>query len=715
MNYNDAIQFLYDLRLFGLKFGLENTFRLAELAGRPQDQLRFIHVAGTNGKGSTCAMLESIYREAGWRVGLFTSPHLVSFSERIQVNRRQIAPEDVTRLVEELRRVGGFAEGEGCATFFEAVTVMALIYFAEQKCDLVIWETGLGGRLDATNIVTPLASVITNVELDHQQWLGDTLPEIAREKAGIIKSGVPVITSAEAPEVLQVIREVADAKHAPLRVVTAADWAGMAEFELGLAGEHQRKNAAVAARVVRTLDKELPVAGQVLRAGLKNVHWAGRLQVLRRGGQTIVVDGAHNPAGVETLARAWQSDFAGQPGALILGIMRDKDCAAICHILAPLAAQIFLAPVDSERTADPQLLAAECRKANASAHVSVCRSLGEAFSKAGAERLVVVAGSLYFAGEALEMLKVIPPSRERLLNENAGPASIRAVTFDVGGTLIQPWPSVGHVYSEVAKRHGIDASPEILNQRFAAAWKAKKDFAHKKSDWLELVGQTFAGFAESPISEAFFSELYDQFARTVAWKIYDDVLPCLERLQRGGIRLAAISNWDERLRPLLHELGLDRHFETIIISAEAGSGKPSPHIFRRAAEQLGLPPQTILHIGDSRGEDYEGARGAGFRALLLERKSGDRVALPRQVEVGAGKGGSPLPGPLLHGVEARESGVGCDLESVGGVGRGVGLSLGSISSLDEVFVSVDGNKMPSEKGQAPLIFFNSIDLERSNH
>ena len=207
MTYSEAIQFLYDLRLFGAKFGLENTFKLAALAGNPQDLLRFIHVAGTNGKGSTCAMLESIYRAAGLRVGLFTSPHLVSFRERIQVNRQLISEADVVRLVEELQPLLKQFPSAHHPTFFEVITVMALKYFAEQKCDLVIWETGLGGRLDATNIVAPLASVITNIAFDHVQWLGDTLGKIAAEKAGIIKPGVPVITAADESEALAVIEK----------------------------------------------------------------------------------------------------------------------------------------------------------------------------------------------------------------------------------------------------------------------------------------------------------------------------------------------------------------------------------------------------------------------------------------------------------------------------------------------------------------------------
>src|SRR5580692_9800047 len=195
--YPRAVEFLYGLQWFGAKFGLENTLKLAALAGNPQNQLRFIHVAGTNGKGSTCAMLESIYRAAGWRVGLFTSPHLISFAERIQVGRSLISREDVARLTDEIRAAIAALGEEAHPTFFEVVTVMALKYFAEQQCDLVVWETGLGGRLDASNIVTPLASVITNVQLDHQQWLGQTLPEIAREKAGIIKPGVPVLTATD--------------------------------------------------------------------------------------------------------------------------------------------------------------------------------------------------------------------------------------------------------------------------------------------------------------------------------------------------------------------------------------------------------------------------------------------------------------------------------------------------------------------------------------
>src|SRR5471030_580904 len=216
MNYAEAIQFLYGLQMFGTHFGLENTFKLAALAGNPQEKLHFIHVAGTNGKGSTCAMLESIYRAAGLRVGLFTSPHLVSFLERIQVNRQLIPESELVRLVEEIQPLLKQFPADNHLTLFEVVTVMALKFFAEQKCDLVIWETGLGGRLDATNIVTPLASVITNIAFDHQQWLGDTLEKMAAEKAGIIKPRIPIITATDELSALAVIKKIAKEKNAPL-------------------------------------------------------------------------------------------------------------------------------------------------------------------------------------------------------------------------------------------------------------------------------------------------------------------------------------------------------------------------------------------------------------------------------------------------------------------------------------------------------------------
>ena len=262
----------------GLGGRLDATNIVMPLAGNPQDRLRFIHVAGTNGKGSTCAMLESIYRAAGLRVGLFTSPHLISFRERIQVNRQLIPEAAVVRLVGELQPLlKQFPTGHH-PTFFEVVTVMALKFFAEQKCDLVIWETGLGGRLDATNIVTPLAGIITNIQFDHQQWLGDTLAKIAAEKAGIIKPDVPVITAADEPEALAVIEKTAGEKHAPLiKVGQASSLSSAGKMPAPpLIGDHQRLNAALALATVEGLQDKIPVSDAAMRNGLQNVNWPGR-------------------------------------------------------------------------------------------------------------------------------------------------------------------------------------------------------------------------------------------------------------------------------------------------------------------------------------------------------------------------------------------------------------------------------------------------------
>ena len=441
MIYSEAIQFLYGLRLFGAKFGLENTFKLAALAGNPQEKLRFIHVAGTNGKGSTCAMLESIYRAAGLRTGLFTSPHLVSFRERIQVNRQLVSENEVVRLVAELQPLLKQFPAAHHPTFFEVVTVMALKFFTEQQCDLVIWETGLGGRLDATNIVTPLTSVITNIAFDHEQWLGDTLGKIAFEKAGIIKPGVPVVTAADGPEALAVIERTAREKTAPMFKVEQASrlFGAGGTPALPLPGDHQELNAALALAAVEMLQKQIPVSDEEIRAGLASVNWPGRLQLIQRpDGQKILLDGAHNVAGAAVLREAlsgWSSSFSlsggapkrelqhagpetGAPITLILGVLQDKDWRHICGMLAPLAARIFTVPVSSERAADAHELAAACATANPSAKTVASASLSEALDKSAAGTFIVVTGSLYLVGEALELLGHSPAGgSERGLNE----------------------------------------------------------------------------------------------------------------------------------------------------------------------------------------------------------------------------------------------------------------------------------------------------------
>ncbi len=420
MTYAEAIQFLYGLQMFGARPGLETTRQLAALLGNPQDKLRFIHVAGTNGKGSTCAMLESIYRAAGLRVGLFTSPHLVSFRERIQVNRQLISEADVVRLVTKLQ-ASLPADQSTSITLFEFVTVMALRSFAEQKCDLVIWETGLGGRLDATNIVTPLASVITNIAFDHQAWLGDTLAKIAAEKAGIIKPGVPVVTTERESEALSVIERVAKENNAPLTRVETGP-ASIFHLPSALLGEHQRTNADLAIATAEVLQKIFPVSNEQIAAGLAQVKWPGRLQLITRpNGQRVLLDGAHNVAGVETLQLALKINFE-QKHTLILGMLGDKDWRVMCEMLAPLAARILLVPVDSARTAKPEELAVVCRAANPRAEVRCVENLSHALECAANDEFVVIAGSLYLIGAALVLLdpEFSASGDERGLNEWGG-------------------------------------------------------------------------------------------------------------------------------------------------------------------------------------------------------------------------------------------------------------------------------------------------------
>ena len=408
MTYAEAIQFLYGLQMFGAKFGLENTFNLAALAGNPQDKLRFIHVAGTNGKGSVCAMLESIYRAAGLRVGLFTSPHLVSFAERIQVNRQPSTEAEIACLVLELKALlAGFPRGAH-PTFFEVVTVMALKYFAEQKCDLVIWETGMGGRLDATNIVTPLASVITNVQFDHEKWLGNTLAQIASEKAGIIKRGLPVITAASEAEVLDVIATTAREKNSTLTQIGFAETKTppLDKIDLPLLGEHQRLNAALAIATVRVLGSKVAVSENAICAGLSQVHWPGRLQQIKtKPGQTILLDGAHNPSGAMALRDAIATHFPGKKLTLILGILQDKEWSLICEILTPLAKNLVVVPVSSERTTVPEELECAIRKTNPDARIVALNSLAQALEATAQDSFVVITGSLYLVGEALELLQ----------------------------------------------------------------------------------------------------------------------------------------------------------------------------------------------------------------------------------------------------------------------------------------------------------------------
>ena len=438
MTYPETIDYLYGIRLFGQKLGLETMRYLLRLMGDPQSRLRFIHIAGTNGKGSVAAMLHAVLSKAGYKTGLYTSPHLVSFCERFQINGQPIAEADVVRLVEQIKplleRVAAHPEFRA-PTFFEVVTAVALQHFQEQNINVVVWETGLGGRLDATNVVTPLVSVITNIAFDHTQYLGETLSEIAMEKCGIIKRGIPVITASAAEEALHVIRATATTQGCPLTVVgqdvhatrLSEDEQGQrveltgARHDYGpitvpLLGAHQTINCATAIAALEACG--LPVTVAQVTDGLSQTTWPGRFQIVNHN-PTVVLDGAHNAAAADRLAATLRERCAGRKLTLIIGVLRDKNYDQMCQILAPLAERIFCVPVNSERTCDPDQLARWCMAANPRLKITVAGSLEEAYAQAQRENVeaIVITGSLFLVGEALDRLGFAHPTRVKTRTE----------------------------------------------------------------------------------------------------------------------------------------------------------------------------------------------------------------------------------------------------------------------------------------------------------
>jgi dihydrofolate synthase/folylpolyglutamate synthase len=417
-SYPAAIDYLYELRSRGTKLGLENTRRLAEKCGNPQARLQFIHVAGTNGKGSTCALLESIYRGAGLKTGLFTSPHLVSFRERIQVDRQALSEDEVIHYVHDIKNRIESLGGQHRPTFFEAVMVMAMNYFADKSCDIVILETGLGGRLDATNIITPVASVITNVQLDHQQWLGETVQQIAGEKAGIIKRGIPVFTAASRELIESVFRPEAERLKCPLIEVSGASQVASACTILknSIPGAHQQRNAALVTEVARGLNSVFPVSESQIQTGLSNVSWPGRGQVLHtKAHGTIVLDGAHNPDSAIALRLSLKENFGDHRIKFILGLFRDKNWLSICRELAACADSFILVPVPSERNLKAPDFFKQMKDHLPEIRTDACSSIEEAFQEIASDELTVVAGSFRLVGEVLSFL-----SPEQIPNSEAG-------------------------------------------------------------------------------------------------------------------------------------------------------------------------------------------------------------------------------------------------------------------------------------------------------
>ena len=382
-NYESALAWLYGTQLFGIKLGLDSMRLLVAALNLPPQ--RFIHVAGTNGKGSTCAMIASVARAGGVKTGLFTSPHLVSYRERIQINGERISEQAVADGLEKIR---GIVEAwDPHPTFFEITTALALDYFAQQGTDLIVLETGMGGRLDATNVVTPLVSVITPIALDHQQWLGQTIAEIAGEKAGIIKPGVPVVSARQLPEAEAVLRS-----RGPVEMVEHP----YTSSPLALGGEHQQHNASLALTALRAAGFDFPQ--EVVRLGLAQTTWPARFQYLR---PDFIIDGAHNPAGAEALVTAWKRAFPNQKARLIFGAVAAKDICKVLEQLLPIATSIHCLTLKSPRAMPAAEIAALVQAVDPDFPVQLTGSLKEAMEAASG--LTLLTGSLYLCGEALAL------------------------------------------------------------------------------------------------------------------------------------------------------------------------------------------------------------------------------------------------------------------------------------------------------------------------
>jgi dihydrofolate synthase / folylpolyglutamate synthase len=388
--YHAAIDWLFGTQFRGVKLGLENVRRLLTALGEPQNELRCIHVAGTNGKGSVCAMIDSIARTAGLKTALFTSPHLIRFNERIQINGLPIDNENVVRGIDRIRQL---IDEEHHPTFFEINTALAFDYFRRQEVDLVVLETGLGGRLDATNVVHPLVSVLTSIEMDHQKWLGNTLGEIAAEKAGIIKPRVPVVSGPQLAEVRNVLERIAAQRSAP---ISYAD--PLIEDQLvGLAGSHQRLNGAIAVSAIR--EGGLYASPQALKEGLAGVYWPGRFQ---RINERLVLDGAHNPAATKCVVETWKECVGSPRATIIFGGLCDKDLQGMILTLSGLAARFLIVPIRSQRAASPAHIESFVPKTLSAVQ---CSSVEQALELAHRfDEQILVTGSLFLVGETLAIL-----------------------------------------------------------------------------------------------------------------------------------------------------------------------------------------------------------------------------------------------------------------------------------------------------------------------
>jgi dihydrofolate synthase/folylpolyglutamate synthase len=422
-----ALDYLFSLERFGIKFGLDNIRTLLQLLGQPGEAFVSVHIAGTNGKGSVTAMVDTALRAAGHRSARFTSPHLVDVTERFVIDGRAVSEEELVAVLCDIRDLVAQAVADGTLaaqpTFFEVTTAAALELFKRAQAEVAVIEVGLGGRLDSTNVITPRVTAITSIAFDHEQYLGHTLAEIAAEKAGIIKPGVPMIVGRVDDEARTVIERVARERGAPIvhawngasvrriptpsgdptRLVVETPRRDYGELVLALRGDHQIDNALVAVRTLEELDADgMRVSSEAVARGLADVSWPGRLEHRRfADGREMVLDAAHNPAGAASLAAYLASAFADKP-PLVFAAMMDKDVRGMFAALLPAVSALIVTRASTARSADPDELAKEARVARPDLAVQVEPSRPEALARAWAlSPRIVVAGSIFLLGDVL--------------------------------------------------------------------------------------------------------------------------------------------------------------------------------------------------------------------------------------------------------------------------------------------------------------------------
>ena len=423
MEYGEALAWLYRTQQFGIKPGLDNTRKLLKALQLPGTGQRFLHVAGTNGKGSTCAFMDSVLRAGGERTALFTSPHLIQFRERIQVGGLMMPAAEIADSLTALRDL--VSDWQPHPTFFELTLALALDWFDRAGAEVVVLETGMGGRLDSTNAVKPVVSVITPIAMDHQQWLGDTLTKIAGEKAGIIKPGVPVVSAPQHPDAEAVLRAAAASAGTTIHFITAP-WSGPVVSapeegghsvrqlvrtgtgrqnvdppQLPLAGEHQQWNAALALAALEAAGC-LPKLPAVL-AGLANTQWPARFQSLQGG--RLIIDGAHNPHSIARLVATWQQQFGAEKAHLIFGVVEGKGHAVALPLLAEIVTGVTFVTVDSPRAVPAAALAKTWQETVAGIPCGEALSLEKAVSGLGHGPRRLLCGSLYLCGEVLSLVE----------------------------------------------------------------------------------------------------------------------------------------------------------------------------------------------------------------------------------------------------------------------------------------------------------------------